>query len=129
MTIRFLLFLLLISSLFVFLEWGKGNQMFLYQIEGEILNKLFTDPKSVLHPFIILPLIGQLLLLYSLFVKSISKKVIVSGVVCIGILVLFIFVVGLLSRNMKIVLSTLPFLVFCTLLIFKFNKKNISIIK
>jgi len=129
MIVRILLFLLLLSSLFVFLEWGKGNQMYLYQIEGEILNKLFSNPKSVLHPFIILPLIGQFLLLFALLSNTNYKKIIISGIVCIGILVFFILVVGILSNNIKISLSTLPFLVLSILIFLNLRKNNISITK
>jgi len=129
MIVRVLLFLLLLSSLFVFLDWGKGNQMYLYQIEGEILNKLFSNPKSVLHPFIILPLIGQILLLFALLSNTNYKKIIISGIVCIGILVFFILVVGILSNNIKISLSTLPFLVLSILIFLNLRKNNISITK
>ena len=65
--------LLIVSSLFGFLEWGRNYKMFLFQLEAEIVTKFFKDPISVLHPFTILPFLGQVILLITLFQKSPSK--------------------------------------------------------
>lgn len=46
---------------------GKGPESFLFQMEAEIVSKIFSAPGSVIHPFTILPLIGQLILLFTLF--------------------------------------------------------------
>ena len=43
--------LLIVTSLFGYMEWGGGNHLFLFQAEGQVLAKMFTDPMSVLHPF------------------------------------------------------------------------------
>jgi len=50
---------LLLSSLFGYLEWVGNNQSFLAEAEYEILKKLFTDPKSIIHPYILLPLLDK----------------------------------------------------------------------
>jgi len=103
--------LLILTSLIGYLEWGQDNKSFLFQAELEIFPKLFTDPKSVAHPFTLLPLAGQLLLFITLFQKRPGKILTYLGILGIGILLAFMFVIGLLSVNYKIVLSTIPFLV------------------
>lgn len=102
---------LILTSLLGYLEWGGGNSMFLAQAEWEIVLKLFSDPLAVFHPFVLLPLIGQLLLVLTLFQKEPSKKGTYWGIAGIGILLLFMFVIGLLSLNWKVLLSTIPFLI------------------
>ena len=103
--------LLIVTSLFGYLEWGGDNHSFLFQAEGEVLAKLFTDPVSVLHPFTLLPIIGQVLLLITLFQKQPSRLLTYAGIAGLGILMSFIFLVGVLSLNFKIILTALPFLV------------------
>lgn len=104
-------FLLLLSSLLGFLEWGGGNQIFLFQAEAEILRKLFTAPMSVLHPFTVLPLIGQVLLLITLFQKQPSKRLTFISIGALSLLLGFMFLIGLISLNIKVLISTLPFLI------------------
>jgi len=98
---KILTLLLILTSLLGYLEWGKGNESFLFQAEIEIFLKLFTDPESVAHPFTLLPLAGQLLLFITLFQKRSSKVLIYVGLLGIGILLTFMFVIGLLSVNYK----------------------------
>ena len=102
--------LLILFSLIGFLEWGD-QQQFLFQIEWELLGKLFTEPLSILHPLTILPLLGQLLLLFTLFQKQPSKKLTYIGITCISILFIIILLVGVLGLNYKVILSSLPFLI------------------
>lgn len=116
--------LLIITSLFGYLEWGGGNHSFLFQAEGEVLAKIFTDPASVLHPFTVLPIIGQLLLLITLFQKQPSKILTYAGIAGLGILLSFIFLVGALSLNFKIMLTSLPFLVLAVITIRHYLKKK-----
>lgn len=103
--------LLILTSLFGFLEWGGGNHLFLFQAEGEVMSKLISDPASVLHPLTILPMVGQILLLITLFQKKPGKILTYIGLACLGILLAFMFVVGAISFNVKIMLSVIPFLV------------------
>jgi hypothetical protein len=101
---------LILTSLFGYLEWGSGNHAFLFQAEWELLGKLFTDPVSVIHPFTLLPLAGQLILLFTLFQRTPGKWLTLTGLACISILLVFMFLVGVMALSWKIVLSTLPFL-------------------
>jgi uncharacterized membrane protein len=97
--------------------------MFLIEGEIDILSKLFTDPRSVIHPLIILPLIGQLLLIYTLFQSRPGKVLIYIGVSCIGLLFLVILLTGILGKNLKITLSTIPFLI-SAILVIRYHIRN-----
>ena len=101
---------LILSSLIVYLEWGGDNSMFLFEGEIEFFSKIFQDPLSILHPFIILPLCGQIILAITLFQKQPSKILTYVGLGGLSILILFISFIGLLDLNFKIVLSTIPFI-------------------
>ena len=103
--------LLVIASLIGYLEWSGDSKSFLFQVEVEILTKAIHDPASVIHPFTVLPFLGQLLLVITWFQKNPGRKLTYAGMACIGILMLLIFVIGILSMNYKIIISTLPFLI------------------
>jgi hypothetical protein len=100
----------LLTSLIGYLEWGRDMHMFLFQGEAEVVGKLFHDPMAVIHPLTLLPLFGQLILLYTLFQKTPGKILTYIGLGCLSLLLLFITLVGALSLNYKIVLSTIPFI-------------------
>lgn len=109
MKIKIHLALLIFSSVFGYLEWGGNNSVFLYEAEYSIIEQLFKNTKEALHPFIIIPLVGQVLLIILLFRKKPSKKLIYSSIVCLALLLGFMFIIGLLSLNFKIILSVIPF--------------------
>jgi len=112
-----LLILVIISSGLGYLEWGADQSTFLYQAEYDLLLKLITNPISVLHPFTILPLLGQLLLVAALLFKRLPKALTYAGVVMIGLLFGFILFAGLLTMDLRIMASTVPFILFSVLLI------------
>lgn len=103
--------LLILTSLIGYLEWGTNNSMFLFQGEWDILKKLVDEPLSVLHPFVLLPLAGQIVLLITLFQKEPSKVLTRIGIIGLGLLLVFIFVIGLIGLNFKTAFSVLPFIV------------------
>lgn len=102
--------ILMITSMLGYLEWGTDNRMFLFQGEIEVVTKLFQDPMAAAHPFTLLPIFGQLILLFTLFQKTPGKILTIIGLVCLSVLLLFMFLIGTISLNYKIFLSTLPFL-------------------
>ena len=114
---------LIISSLFGYLEWGHGNKMFLFQGEYDIFIKLFREPGSVLHPFVLVPLLGQLFLLVTLFQKQPNRILTYLGIGCIGLLVGFMLVIGILSDNIKIAMSTMPFVIVLIIVVRSFWEK------
>ena len=103
--------LLLVSSLVGYLEWGQNRKMFLFQLEIEIFSKSLKDSVSIIHPFILLPLLGQVLLLFTLFQKIPGKTLTYIGMGGIGILLALLFLVGCLNRNLYVISSAIPFFV------------------
>jgi len=120
---RILSVLLILTSLFGYLEWGQGQQLFLIQAEGEILVKLWTEPKSVLHPLILMPLMGQILLAVSIFQKTPSRILIYLGTGSLSLLIGLMFFIGMISLNLKILFSTIPFLLLTVYTLIHFRKK------
>jgi hypothetical protein len=120
---KFLNALLIVTSLFGYLKWGGNNHSFLFQAETEIISKLFANPTSVIHPFTILPLSGQILLLITLFQKVPNGIITYIGICGLGILLAFMFVIGLIIMDFKIIFSTIPFLVTAFLTIQLHRKK------
>jgi cobalamin biosynthesis protein CobD/CbiB len=116
---RALIGLLIATSLLGYLEWGGDNKTFLFQAELDVFKQLFSDPKSIVHPFVLLPLFGQLLLLIALFQKKPSKILIYIGISCLALLLGFMFFIGIIQMNVRIFGSTLPFLIVVILTIFK----------
>lgn len=110
--------LLLVAFQFGYLEWGKDNNMFIFQAEKEIFSKAITDWRGIIHPFIIIPFIGILLLTITLFQKTPGRALTVSGLAALAILMLFILFIGILSLNYKITLSAIPFHVIAILILF-----------
>lgn len=121
--------LLIITSLFGYLEWGQHNTSFLFQIEYEVLRNLFNDPKSVVHPFTILPLFGQVLLLITLFLKEPNKILTYVGIGCLGLLLGLMFFIGILGINYKILISTLPFILTSIIAVRNYRQKSIKLNK
>jgi hypothetical protein len=103
--------LLLLTSLVGYLEWGQNRKMFLFQLEAEIFTKFLRDSVSILHPFILLPFLGQVLLLITLFQKNPGKKLTYIGIGAIGILMALVLLIGCLNLNLWIIISAIPFFV------------------
>jgi hypothetical protein len=110
MRLKLLNLLLVVTSLLGYLEWGGGQSVFLFQAEAELFAKALGDPAAVIHPFTVLPVLGQLLLLCTLFQKTPGRAMTYAGIGGVGLLLAFMFVIGLISMNMKVAASTVPFL-------------------
>ncbi len=113
---------LILSSFLGYLEWGAQQSNFLIVMELELLSKLISDPLSALHPFTIIPLLGQLILLITLFGKEVSSKLTYLGIACIGLLLLMVLFVGILSLNLKIISSAIPFVALAVITILHHRK-------
>ncbi|HOZ70535.1 MAG TPA: hypothetical protein PLU11_13405 [Chitinophagaceae bacterium] len=117
--------LLLLSSFFGYLEWPPDNHGFIFQLEAEILQIAKTNASSVAHPFILLPFIGQVLLLVSLFQTPPKRWLTLTGLLCTGLLMLLLFLIGLLTAHVGIVASTLPYLLISFFVVrINFQKKG-----
>ena len=122
MNIKFLNLLLICTSLIGYLEWGGGNHIFLFQGEAEIILKFFTNPSSVIHPFTMLPLLGQILLIVTLFQKSPNKYLTYLSIFGLGLLIFFIFLTGLIRLNFSVLFSTIPFLIVAVLTVVRLRQ-------
>jgi hypothetical protein len=101
--------LLLLSSFFGYLEWSNQST-FIFQLEYDLFFKIKTSPSTFTHPLILLPFLGQLLLLITLFQKTPNRVLTLVGLSCISLIMLMLLLVGILSVNMRIILGSLPFI-------------------
>ena len=115
MRAKLLNLLLILTSLMGYLEWGGGRSVFLFQAEAEMFSRALVDPASVVHPFTMLPVLGQLALLVTLFQKRPSKALTYAGIAGIGLLLGLMCFIGVIDFNVRILASTLPFLVLAVL--------------
>ena len=113
---------LLLTSLIGYLEWGKDHYAFIFQVEGEALLKWKHNAETLLHPFILLPLCGQILLLITVFQKKPRRIVSLLGLTFLSTIMLMLFFIGLITFNMKIMLSAIPFII-TGIFVLKFNVK------
>jgi hypothetical protein len=119
--------LLLITSLLGYLEWSGNQHIFLFQAEIEVFSKLFSNPLSILHPFTILPILGQIVLLITLFQEKPRKALIYFSISTLNILLVFMFIVGIMAMNFKIIISTIPFILLSLLTIRYYKEKTASL--
>ena len=105
---------LILSFLVCYLEWGGGHSAFVAQAEYQVLVGK-PEAQNFAHPMIAIPFIGQLLVLFTLFQRSPSRRLTTIGVILMGVLVLFLAVIGVLAGNVKTGLSTVPFLALAVL--------------
>lgn len=122
---KFFNFPLIITSLFGYLEWGGNNQIFLLKTELDILSKIFINLLSVLHPQILLPFASQILLMTTLFQKNPNKILTYISIIGLGLLLGFMFVIGLMDINYKIIISTITFIFFGVVTIHHHRKNRI----
>lgn len=102
---------LLLTSLIGYLEWGKGMHAFLFEVEYQLLFVKTPDKQAFMHPFVLVPIVGQLLLLFTLFQKVPSRWVSMGGLLCLSLIMVLIFIIGIMGMNIRILLSAVPFIV------------------
>lgn len=106
---RLLVLALIVTSLLPYLEWGNQSA-FLFEMEYEILFSGKHEKENFIHPAILIPLAGQLLLIIAAFQKIPQRKLVLPGIGLLALLILFISLIGILAKKPEIILSTLPFL-------------------
>ena len=113
---------LLVTSLIGYHEWGLDHHAFVFQMEWEVISKMIKDFSSGLHPLVLLPIIGQILLLFTLFQKEPRKIITFLGIGMISLLLLFFFLIGLFNLNAKTILTFLPFIILSIITI-QYNRR------
>lgn len=117
------LFLLLLTSLIGYTEWGATQHAHLFQLEAKLLRKLFSSPKDLLHPFVILPFLGQLILLIAILKKNTPRWLIITGILFLGILLLLLLFIGILARDAKIIGFALPYVLLSMMYFLRRSRK------
>jgi drug/metabolite transporter (DMT)-like permease len=101
---------LLISFQFGYLTWGTTRELFIFQGEYDILKKAVSSPANFIHPLILIPLCGQILLLITLFQTHPSRRLGLLGLSCMSLLILLLFFIGISLPNYTMIAYSLPFL-------------------
>lgn len=114
---------IILSSLFPYLSWGMGsNSAFLFEIEWQILSHINTDASAILHPMVLIPITGQLvILIFGVIYPKIPM--VYLGILCLFMLIGFVMFIGFFSQNFQIILSCIPFLLSSVLYILLIKKK------
>ena len=124
--LKVLILLAVLSSFLGYLQWGKNQHSFVFENEFELLSKLPGNASTFTHPFVLLPFLGQLILILTLFKKKPHSFIIYIALGSIGILYLMILFVGFMGAGVLTALSAIPFLVISFIIVrflFK-NRKN-----
>jgi len=97
-----------ISFLIVYIEWGKSAE-FLVEMQFDILIKAKSSLSILIVPVILIPFIGQVIIIYSAFKNIPNKKTGAVGIVFCAIPVVLVFLGGILTGRERMVISSLPF--------------------
>ena len=117
------IFCLFASFLFCYLEWADQSA-FVYEVAYMLLFEKSEKASAFSHPLVLLPFLGQLLVLISLFMPKPKKWMVITGMAMMGLLVVMLLLVSLLGRNWKIFLATMPFLVSAVWCVKGFRRKR-----
>ncbi|MEQ1624227.1 MAG: hypothetical protein ABL870_06005, partial [Sediminibacterium sp.] len=91
--------LLLLSFLIGYLEWGKDQHLFLFQAIGELYAKAIVNPIAVLHPLTLLPFLGMLLFLSTIFQKTPNRIISLVGAIGMSTIMFMILLIGIIDPN------------------------------
>ncbi len=120
---RFLNFLVLITSLLGYIEWGVTQSSFMFQAEFDILRETGSNPQALFHPVILAPLLAQLILLVLMLTGRTAKWINLLGVSILVLFYLFLLLIGIMVPEVKTILSTLP-LLFSSFFVYRFYFKS-----
>ena len=85
--------------------------MFIFEAFADIIQKAVADPVTFLHPFILFPLAGFVGILYTLFQNKPSRTLTFLSIGGMALIMVFIFLIGVFTGNIKMIIYNLPFLV------------------
>lgn len=121
---RLLYIALALFPLLCYMEWGGSQAAFLYEAEYEVLFHAKTPGQTFSHPLVFLPLAGQFILLIAACLKKPNRRMAVAGQLMLSLLVALILVAGLLSLNIRMILSTAPFIIASVIFYRTYKKFN-----
>ena len=99
---------ILLAFSFCYLAWGKDQSAFIFQMEYTLITE--KNAQNFVHPVILMGLAGQLLLIYAAIKPTANRWFAFFGIIMLSVLVGLFFLVGCLSLQIPIILSTLPFI-------------------
>jgi hypothetical protein len=102
--------LLILTPLMGYMEWADQH-MFIYELEYDLLFNFREKQDAFLHPLILLPLIGQLVLIITLFQREPNKKLTFTGIALLSTIMVFLFFIGFIAKSPAIALYAAPFIV------------------
>jgi len=96
-----------------YLEWGSNQHGMVFEMEYQLLHKALIEGawRGILHPFTVVPFVGQLLILASSLWLKLPRLALRSGVVMAALIMGMVLLIGLLSRSFAILGSAIPFFV------------------
>lgn len=106
---RYLPLLLVLAAGCCYVEWANESAT-LFQMEWIILRSLGSAAYNFLHPVVLMPMVGQLLLLVSMLRVRPLRALVLTGIAMLGILVLLVLLAGIMGRQLLMILSCLPFI-------------------
>ncbi len=101
---------IVLSSFIGYLEWGKNQHAYIFQVIFDLFSKK-DDLEALIHPLIIIPLVGFVILMTTLFQQKPKRAFSLIGLACLSTIMLLLLFIGLIKMNPKIIISTLPFVI------------------
>jgi hypothetical protein len=115
---------LIVTFLICYLDFGHDGSGFVGQIEYSVIKNLNAEISALQNPLFILAFIGQILILISVFNSNHSNGLIFLGIKLLGVIVLLILIFGVFLLNVKMIVSTIPFISVVILYILKVKSKK-----
>lgn len=97
-----------LAFLWGYTEWGTDQHSFIWQMVIQIFQQDGLL-KTLSHPLILAGLGGLLLLLSAVIFRPSRPFLPLSGIILLGLVMLVFTIVGMITGNLKIMASTLPF--------------------
>lgn len=115
---RWLNIALLFTSGLGYLEWADQRAV-LFGVEGQLLSQMFDRGAALVHPAVVLPFFGQLLLISACITNPPKLWQTYVASMAIGMLHLMILYIGSLQGNFLMIASVLPFLTLSVLAVIR----------
>lgn len=115
---------LFISFFLGYLEWGKDSAAFVYEGFIEVISNSKGLKSNFTHPLIVLPLIGEFIFILGAFNSRLQNKWLITALVLTGLLYIMILLAGILSMNLKMILSATPYILFAIGLVNEIRKEK-----
>ncbi|CAM3477362.1 hypothetical protein FLLO111716_13155 [Flavobacterium longum] len=113
---------LLLTFLFIYMEWGN-NQQFVFQMQYDAIANIANNASSLSNPLVFVLFFAEILLIIALLQRQPNRIFILAGTVLLLPYVILAFLGGL-AGHPKVWLSTFPFLAMAIFFFVKFRRFN-----